>query len=129
MKVGKLLVFLSFFSMTSQADTVLDEFKQIESEASQLRMVVVKCYVQMKLLKSEGWKSQACVDYKSLASVDGEKLKVDLKESSLKFKKNQKVGKYSYEETAERMELMYSIKTHFDGFKGIPSKIKELRKT
>ncbi|HCG6519809.1 TPA: hypothetical protein NJ185_004586 [Vibrio parahaemolyticus] len=129
MKVGKLLIFLSFFSVSSQADTVLDEFKQIESEASQLRMTVVKCYVQMKLLKREGWKSQACLDYKNIASVDGEKLKVDWKESSSKFKKNQSEGRYSYEEIAERMELMYSIKTHFDGFKGMPGKIKELRKT
>ncbi|KLV08817.1 hypothetical protein ABT56_00895 [Photobacterium aquae] len=128
MKLYIIPLVLMMLSMPARADAVLDNLVSLEQRSSELRITAVKCYVQMTLLKQDGWETPACENYKEMATKEGAVLREHLETTTKQFRLKQREGLYDLEQKTQAMELLFSISTHFEGFKMLPAKIESLRR-
>ncbi len=110
------------------ADSV-DSLQDMSKESGKIRELTIECYVELKMAKSKGWKSEECVAYKQFSKNELQEFRKSIKKNTEEFRKESKSKDLSKRRIKRGLKKLVIIQSNMENVGTINKKIKGLAKS
>ena len=123
--VGLIMMLVSGVSCADAVDSLQDASKQ----SKKIRDLTIDCYVEVKISKAKGWKTDECREYKIMSKTELKAFRNSVKRYTNDFREQSKNKDLSIRRIKRGLKKLMIIQSNMESVGAINKKIKKLAKS